>query len=168
MEPVKLIDILKLPLRYIVFLVIVLLIATSILLFSPEIFLTTLGLDQLVINYKMWIGLLFTVSLSIILLMVVFAVFLKLNERINECRRQKLLRERLFKLTEEEKEILSYYIDNQTKSQNLSYTYGVVKSLERNLIIYRASTLSAYGDSFAYNIQPWAWDYLNKNPKLLK
>jgi hypothetical protein len=44
---------------------------------------------------------------------------------------------------------------------------GMVGGLQAERIIYRASSLGQSFDYFAYNIQPWAWEYLNKNRKLL-
>jgi hypothetical protein len=44
---------------------------------------------------------------------------------------------------------------------------GVVGGLQAERIIFRATVLSRGWDEFAYNIQPWAWEYLNKHRKLL-
>lgn len=44
----------------------------------------------------------------------------------------------------------------------------VVLGLETEKIIYRASSLSSYYTNFPYNIQPWAWEYLNQHPDLLE
>jgi hypothetical protein len=43
---------------------------------------------------------------------------------------------------------------------------GVVGGLDER-VLYRASNLGQSVDYFAYNIQPWAWDYLNEHRKLL-
>ena len=39
--------------------------------------------------------------------------------------------------------------------------------MEAERVLLCASSLGPSFDHFAYNIQPWAWEYLNKNPKLL-
>ena len=44
---------------------------------------------------------------------------------------------------------------------------GVVGGLEGERVLYRASSLGCSVDYFAYNIQPWAWEYLNEHRKLL-
>ncbi len=32
----------------------------------------------------------------------------------------------------------------------------------------RPTNLSRGGEVFAYNVQPWAWEYLNSHPRLLE
>ena len=76
-------------------------------------------------------------------------------------------RKRLQALNPEEKRLLSYYINNQTRSQSLDIKSGTVNALEVEKIICRGSSLGTY-DGFDYIIQPWAWEYLIKHPELLK
>jgi hypothetical protein len=75
-------------------------------------------------------------------------------------------KERLHNLTADEREILQNYIGNRTKTQELDIRSGVVNELENDFIIYRASNIGHLG-GWAYNIQPWAWDYLNEHPELI-
>jgi len=74
--------------------------------------------------------------------------------------------ERLHNLTAEEREILRGYIGNGTKTQLLDIQSGVVNELEEVFIIYRSSNIG-HLSGWSYNIQPWAWDYLNKHLELL-
>jgi hypothetical protein len=74
--------------------------------------------------------------------------------------------QRLHKLTEVEKKLLRGYIANQTRTQNFPIENGVVRGLEAEYIIYRAGSIGQL-NSWPYNIQPWAWDYLNKHKGLL-
>lgn len=76
-------------------------------------------------------------------------------------------KKRLHRLTVEEKQILRAYIEGQTRSLHLNVTSGVVNGLEQETIIYRSSNLGHLMSGFAYNIQPWAWDYLNEHRDLL-
>jgi hypothetical protein len=80
---------------------------------------------------------------------------------------QRVLQNRLHSLSKSEKNVLRGYITKNTKSLVLSYMDGVANGLELTRIIYRSSTLGS-DSGFAYNIQPWAWEYLKKNPDLLK
>ncbi|EOU1885459.1 hypothetical protein F6J58_01325 [Clostridium perfringens] len=64
--------------------------------------------------------------------------------------------------------MLSSYIKNQSKTQDLPINNGVVAELASKKIIYRSTELSSSGLFFSYNLNDWAWDYLNKNPNLLK
>jgi hypothetical protein len=59
------------------------------------------------------------------------------------------------------------YIEDGTRTQDLPMHDGVVGGLQAERIIFRATVLSRGWDEFAYNIQPWAWEYLNKHRKLL-
>jgi len=42
----------------------------------------------------------------------------------------------------------------------------VVNGLEIEKIVFKSSNIGQL-DEWAYNIQPWAWDYLNNHPELL-
>jgi len=54
----------------------------------------------------------------------------------------------------------------KTKSQYLDIRDGVVNGLVNEQVIYLAAQV---GDllRMAYNIQPWAWKYLNEKKELL-
>ncbi|MBU2802589.1 hypothetical protein HFV02_10085, partial [Acidithiobacillus caldus] len=54
-----------------------------------------------------------------------------------------------------------------TRSCTLNNASGVVGGLVAEEIIYRSSSMGQFGAYFSYNIQPWAWDYLRKNPHLI-
>jgi len=54
----------------------------------------------------------------------------------------------------------------QTKTQYLDLENGVVRGLELDIVIYKASNIGQI-NTWAYNIQPWAWDYLNEHPESL-
>lgn len=75
---------------------------------------------------------------------------------------------RLNALTEEEKAVLKYYIDHNTRTQVLDFSNGTVQELAGYAIIYRAATISKGGVFFSYNIQPWAMDYLLEHPNLVQ
>ena len=74
---------------------------------------------------------------------------------------------RLKQLTNGEKIILSTYINKKSKTQVLDYRDGNVCELETFRIIRQASNISQGHTMFYYNIQPWAWEYLNKHKELL-
>ncbi len=72
-------------------------------------------------------------------------------------------------LTEEEKAILRLFIVGKTSSVNLSIKNGVVLGLQQKKIIIKLGIVGtdALRMSFPFNIQPWAWEYFNKNPQLI-
>jgi hypothetical protein len=71
-------------------------------------------------------------------------------------------------LTEDEKAILRGYIEGQTRTQYLAMSNGTVGQFVVEKILFRASSLGSVADYFPYNIQPWAWDYLNNHPEVLE
>ncbi|CUN86908.1 super-infection exclusion protein B [Clostridium disporicum] len=65
--------------------------------------------------------------------------------------------------------IIKTFYDDTNKifksSGYISYSDGRKAALENKKIIYLASTISRSGSSFAYNLQPYAREFLNKNLK---
>jgi transposase len=163
----KLVDWIKLSPRYLLPIVLV----TGFLLFASKDTLEIFGLAGLVSDYRSWLGLVFLLF-AFLLVSAAITSGLSLAYRWIKQKRKNAAflrrgRERLRHLSEPEKEILRRYIEGQTRTQYLAMSDGVVNGLVHEGILYRASTLSSFLDHFAYNIQPWAWDYLNDHPKLL-
>jgi hypothetical protein len=44
---------------------------------------------------------------------------------------------------------------------------GVIQGLVAEKILYRSANVGSLITGFAYNVQPWAWDFLNANPHVL-
>jgi len=75
----------------------------------------------------------------------------------------------LSNLSKDEKKILKEYIDKDTKTNYYSKFDGVVGGLEKSKILYISSELGQGPNAmFPFNIQPWAWEMLKKNPKYLE
>ena len=134
----------------------------AIFLFSPDNIINDFGLLEYRGHVKPYFGIFLIVCIVIIIYNFILFIKNKLDEYIR--------RKRLYNLTADEKNILAGYIKNKTRTCYLNYSNGVVKGLEHETIIYRSSDInSSYHGlmAFPYNIQPWAWDYLNNNPNLL-
>ena len=69
-------------------------------------------------------------------------------------------------LTPVECKYLVNYIHKHTQTAYFAPSDGVVGGLESKGILYRSSSLGRV-HNFAYNIQPWAYEQLRKNPQLL-
>lgn len=162
-DPSKLIEGLKLPTKSFV----ALCIAAGILLFSPDNFLKTLGLDSLVKTYRPYVGGLFVISLCLSTVSAFAALAKFINPWLVQAYWIRLGKKRLQNLNPEEKQILAHYIANQTRSQTLDFKSGTVNALVHEKIIARGSNLGTYY-GFDYVMQPWAWEYLNENPHLLE
>ncbi|MDP3858162.1 MAG: superinfection exclusion B family protein [Stagnimonas sp.] len=159
----RLTDWLKLPTKTLVALSIV----GAILLFSPTSLLTSLGLETFVNSYRPYIGAMFVVSLTIVAVTFVSSVLKFIHPWVVQAYWIHGGRKRLRSLNPEEKELLLHFIQNRTRSQHLPIQSGVVSALVQEKILLRATGVGdIYG--FDYNIQPWAWEYLNENPHLLR
>lgn len=141
---------------------------TASLLFLPTTYLARFGIDVLVASYRMWIGLVCLSSFS--LLISHFGFWIKDKLIASKRTRQflKLAKASLHNLTPAEKAVLAEFILLQTKSMNLDFQSGVTNGLEHARIIYRSASVGSLLDGFAYNLQPWAWEELNKHPELLE
>lgn len=83
-----------------------------------------------------------------------------------EKRKQAIL-ERLHRLTEEEKQILRFYIATKSKTNVLRVDNGVVNGLVAAGIIRMSAPFGDILDGCAYNITELAWEYLNEHHELL-
>ncbi|MGM0783614.1 MAG: super-infection exclusion protein B [Pseudomonadota bacterium] len=163
MDISRIADWLKLPTKTLAALCFV----AGILLFSSAEFLSTVGLSDLVETYRGYIGVIFLVTLALVVVNAAAAIWKFFKPWIVQAYLIWQGKKRLQALTQEEKEILAYYIQNQTRSQSLDIKSGTVNALQRDRIIFRGSNLGTYF-GFDYVIQPWAWEHLNNHPKLLE
>ena len=152
-------ELLKQPLRYSVAIGIV----VAIVLFSPDSIMNQLGFLKYRDEGKPYFGAVLLVCIALTIASGIGAV----GSKINDYRFLRARKKRLHRLSVEEKQILRAYIEGQTRSLMLDITSGVVNGLEQETIIYRSSSLGHLMSGFAYNIQPWAWDYLNEHRDLL-
>ena len=151
--------------------VIGLLIFSSLLIFLPESTIQDIGLEALSEEYKVHIGLVFLFSIAFLVaysLNALWRVFL--CKWLHEKASLYFLKKEAKDLTEEEKTLLKSFIENRTRSMNLSMKDGVVLGLEKRRFIIRTGNFGtdALSMSFPFAIQPWAWEYLNKHPELLE
>ena len=72
----------------------------------------------------------------------------------------------LKRLTIVECAYLAKYMSKQTQTAYFAPSDGVVGGLESKGILYRSAHLGRVHE-FAYNIQPWAYEQLRKNPQIL-
>jgi hypothetical protein len=140
---------------------------TGFLLFAPNNILDILGLVDLIKQYRPYIGGALLISLGLLLSNILAMLFDFTRQRSEKSKRLKQMRKRLHNLTEEEKALLRGYVERQSRTQYFDMENGVARGLEAERIIFQASNIGRI-DSWAYNIQPWAWTYLSGRPELLK
>ena len=158
----SLLEILKLAPRYLVPVGL----SSALLLFPGRNFLNILGLAQFAENNRPLIGAAFIVSLAVTFCWAaefVYRYFVKIRQKRHI--EQKIL-ERLHALTKEEKQILGFYIENQTRTNYLRANDGVVQGLKAAGIIHLAAPYGSFIKGIAFNISEIAWQYLNQNPRL--
>jgi hypothetical protein len=156
-------QILELAPRYLVSLAI----AAAFLLFGSENWLKRIGVYDFTQNNRQWVGLALVVFTILFIVNRSIPIINWTRDRIAKAKRSKRVLQRLHSLTEDEKEILRFYITKKTKTNRLYAEDGVVVGLETAGIIYRASPLGTASITFAYNIPELVWDYLQQNPCLL-
>ncbi len=140
---------------------------TGFLLFAPPELLARFGLIGWVEGYRQFFGLGFLLSATLLLSSGIMAIYDYAKGRKEEARLKNQRQQKLHKLSEPEKEVLRNFVHNQTTTQYLSIADGVVGGLEAKHILYRTSNVGGIYE-WAYNIQPWAWEYLNAHPELLE
>lgn len=162
MDPSKWLDWIKLPTKTLAALCIVF----GVMVFSGDAALGNFGLKAFVEEYRAYLGVGFLATLALTVVNSLAAVWKFIYPWIAEAYWIRIGRKRLQSLNPTEKEILRYYIQNQTRSQSLPIQDGTVNALQREKIIIRGSSLGSL-HGFDFVIQPWAWEYLNEHPELL-
>ncbi|MCP4256229.1 MAG: hypothetical protein GY774_01725 [Planctomycetes bacterium] len=166
MNIIKWTEVLKLPPKYIL----PVMIFTGFFLIVPKTWLNTLGITTLISNYCQYITIAFLASCALLISHIFFWITNIIKDKIINAKYLRAIqitgKDYLQRLTPDEKNILKFYIINQKRTQVLDPTDGTVNGLVRINIIY-LSARSSTSLGFPYNLQPWAWDFLNNNKGLL-
>ena len=156
-------ELLKLAPRYLVAIAMIL----AFLLFAPSNFTQQLGVADVAKDYRQWFGLAFLACVALLCASLSQAGFALVKAVMGKRRFKRQMCKRLCTLTEDEKQILRFYVGHQTRSNTLRADDGVVQGLARAGIICRVSDIGSLVEGFAYNIHEIAWDALNEIPALL-
>lgn len=143
-------------------------IAAAILLFASDQFIRRLGLTELVQRYRFVLGLTLVLSVAIVAVYGGQSVFRMIKGWWRTRRFHIRVIKRLHNLTEDEKQILRYYLANNTRANMLRFDDGVVQGLVDDGIIYRSASLGNLVEGFAHNINDFVWDYLHGHGELLR
>ena len=138
----------------------------GLLLFGPEGMIAGMGLRGIRDDYRPWFGVALLAVGSLLCVEVASGTGGWFKQRIVWWLNLRRLKQRLHDLTPAEREALRGYIENDTRTQYFNPQNGVAQGLVHATIIYRASSLGSI-EGFAYNMQPWAWEYLRAHPELL-
>ncbi len=149
-------------------------IATGTVLFIDEGLAVTLGVENLRQEYRGHLGLGLLVSLSILASQSLWFVGEAIQEARKRRKKKRNLRKKreldelqLHKLTPDEKAYLLPFIYGEN-TMYFKMEDGVAGGLEAKNIIYRSSNMGSLVRGWAYNLQPWAREYLEANSYLLE
>ena len=143
-------------------------IASCILLFANNNFLSRLGLKNFADNYRPLISIIAICSIGFIFVDFILFCWKKGIFILKKLKSSLTIKRYLRELTEKEKQILRFYIFQKTKTNSLRANDGVVVGLAQSGIIFLASSSGSVLNGHPYNIAPIAWKYLNKKPFLLE
>lgn len=142
-------------------------IAAGTLLFVSDKFLKRIGLTEFVQKYRFALGLVLIVSAALLIVYTALSVIGAIQRRWRKRGYHKHIVKRLQRLTEDEKQILRYYLAYNTRANTLMYDDGVVQGLVSDRIIYQSASIGNILEGFAHNISDFAWEYLHAHPDLL-
>ena len=136
-------------------------------LFVPDHILKFFDIFEFAQDYRKWFAI-YLVFATALFVVCTCKFFCKLFNRIRVQRKLKHnIIKKLNSLTEEEKQILRFYILKETKSNFLRPDDGIVQGLAAYRIIYPASSMGTLLNGLSYNISTFAWDYLQKHVELI-
>lgn len=144
-------------------LMIVFVLSTSIL-FLPNKYIETLSLDFFVENFSHIFGILFMISFLGLLRILI----LNLKEKIIKLHFNYKRKKYLENLSPEEKLILGSYIFSKQKTRYFSAGNGKVIHLIKIGFLYESAEVSARLLKFAFTMNNFTWNYLNKNKDLIR
>ena len=149
----------KIPAAFLVAIVSVL----GLILFLPEEYAKTLAVDGFRNEYRVFLGPAFLLTLSFCAARV-FNFFMQGYRQKQALKRRQ---ETLHSLTPAEKGYLIPYIEERQNTVNVGMDDGVMAGLRSKGITYLAANMGDLLNGFAFNLQPWAREYLEKTPQLL-
>ncbi|MCK4649248.1 superinfection exclusion B family protein [bacterium] len=118
------------------------------------------------------LSIVFIIFLSFSVIEILFLIIEKIKDYIlayyTNIRRKRVIIFALKNLSSKEKLYLKAYIEDDSISETMPFTDGIVQSLVRKEIIYQASNISVSHLDFAYNLQPLVHEYLKRYPEVLR
>lgn len=149
----------KIPAAFLVAIISVL----GLILFLPEEYAIIVAVDGFREQYRVYLGPVFLLTLAFCAARI-FTFFMQGHSQRKALKKSQ---ETLHNLTPEEKGYLIPYIEGQQNTINVGMDDGVMGGLIKKGITYLATNMGNTLNGFAFNLQPWARQYLEKNSHLL-
>lgn len=144
-------------------------IAAGLVLFLPAHVISRLGLDDAAKSYRMYVGLAFVVSASLLVVRAFCFLWSLISAPFGDWMLQREGKKMVKEATEEEKAFLRPYIFDGKNTVYGQIQGGVAQGLKAKGIVFRSSIV---GDvvvgGFPYNLQPYMRRLLSKHPQLLR
>lgn len=138
--------------------------AAAVYLFAPQSLLEALHISYSSHDYRDIAGFVFLISGCALL----EKVWNTIKTSRSKAKSRKKVIKRLHALTQKEKDILLGYIFFDTRTQRFDDRDGVVNGLIEAGVLIRHSLYGSIVSGFDVNITDVAWEYLKKNPDLLR
>ena len=135
----------------------------GLILFSSAEIANTLSVDEFRMKYRAYLGPAFLVTVFLLFSRLCSIGARKYRGWRNLKRTQKLLHQ----LTPEEKGYLIPYIQDKMNTVYARLDDGIMSGLQMKRIVTLACSVGYYNDVNPFNLQPWARNYLERNPHLL-
>jgi Super-infection exclusion protein B len=142
-------------------------IAAGLVLFLPAHVISHLGLDQVVKTYRMYVGLAFMLSGSLLLVRVSSFLWSLVSMPFQDWMLEKNGIKMIRETTDEEKAFLRAYVIDGKNTVYAQIQSGLAQGLEAKGIVFRSSTVGHLMSGFPYNLQPYMRRLLTKRPELL-
>ena len=143
---------------------------TGMILFLPDSVLKKMALNDLPDLWNRIIGLVFLLSVALIVTLVVFSTISQIKDKRREKRLRESLKKNLKKLSPRQKSIVLRLLHSEDKTITLDKNSGDTIYLVNNLFIYmpqQAVTLGWNNEMIlTYFPQPWLLDLYNDEPEL--
>ncbi len=156
-------EFLKLAPRYLIALGVM----AAILLFADDKFLQSIGVFEFTRDNRSALGLTLVATSALFLTSLIGDGATLFKKWWLKRRRYLQIADRLQRLTEDEKQILRFYIAENTRANTLRVDDGIVQGLKASGIIHLSASMGNVLEGFAHNINDFAWDYLHAHPDLL-
>ncbi len=151
---------------------IVLAIVSSAILFLPIKFLNKLGLGSLPDGLRITIGIVFLLSTSLIITIIISSMFSLIAKRIKNGYLKNKLKKSYNNLSRNQKIIINQLCKAKTKSIKLNNTSGDTRYLiAKGFIFSPRQTIiedDVYNNLQMYCAQPWLIELYEKNPKMFE
>ena len=135
----------------------------GIILFVGDEWAKALAVDAFRTEYRVFLGPTFIV----VTVISIARILSSLSNIITAKKYERNRNQHLHALTPEEKGYLVPYIRNKKSTVHIGLEDGIMAGLVHKEITYLASNTSIGLGGFAYNLQPWAREYLEKHRNLL-